>query len=339
MRASRRGFTLIELLVVIAIIGVLIALLLPAVQSAREAARRAQCTNNLKQVALAAHNYHDAFTSLPPGRKGCCWGTWQIFILPQLEQNAAYDSFNFNGNNDPAARALGHDGNFRYFGVTNQTVANLDISAYLCPSDSGENSNPPITRTVQEFGTSKRYICKYRNYVANLGNTTLSQLDIPAFNIVFRGAPFLDMGSPNIDIGPEYSPGRTTRKTADFGAIKDGLSNTLMFSEIIIPQGRDLRGFTQWGDATGFQGFLTPNSNSPDVIDGFWCNNVAPNPPCTPVTEELDKTFAARSEHPGGVVAALCDGSVKFFKESIDVFVWRALTTSNGGEIVSADQF
>ena len=86
MRYRRLGFTLIELLVVIAIIAVLISLLLPAVQSAREAARRAQCTNNLKQIGIAMHSYHDQMGSLPPGMKGCCWGTWLIFVLPQIEQ-------------------------------------------------------------------------------------------------------------------------------------------------------------------------------------------------------------------------------------------------------------
>ncbi|MEW4569057.1 DUF1559 domain-containing protein [Tautonia sp. JC769] len=329
-KTSRKGFTLIELLVVIAIIGVLIALLLPAVQSAREAARRAQCTNNLKQVALAMHNYHDTFGSLAPGRKGCCWGTWQLFILPQLEQVAAYNSFNFDGNN-----AGGPDGTHRYFGVVNHTSANLVISSYMCPSDSGSNPANPITANVN--GTI--YECKYRNYVINMGNTTVTQLNMPAFGINFGGAPFYDMGSPNIDIAPEYYPGRTTRKVVGFSSIKDGLSNTLMNSEVIIANGRDLRGFTQWGDAVGFSGFLTPNSKSPDVIDDYWCNRQPPNPPCTPNTSELDKTYAARSYHPGGVNAAMADGSVKFVKDTINVFVWRSLSTTNGGEVISADQF
>ena len=107
MLRSRRGFTLIELLVVIAIIAVLIGLLLPAVQAAREAARRAQCVNNLKQVALAVHNYHDTVGTFPPARKGCCWGTWQVFLLPFIEQSAAFNSFNSVGNNAvPARHAL-----------------------------------------------------------------------------------------------------------------------------------------------------------------------------------------------------------------------------------------
>ena len=97
MHSGKRGFTLIELLVVIAIIAVLIALLLPAVQAAREAARRAQCVNNLKQIGLAMHGYHDVENVLPPGKKGCCWGTWLVFVLPYLEQQPLYNAWNSNG--------------------------------------------------------------------------------------------------------------------------------------------------------------------------------------------------------------------------------------------------
>jgi prepilin-type N-terminal cleavage/methylation domain-containing protein len=97
MRKQRAGFTLIELLVVIAIIAVLIALLLPAVQAAREAARRSQCVNNLKQIGLAMHNYESSNGSLPPGQKSCCWGTWLVFLLPQVEQQALFNAWNFGG--------------------------------------------------------------------------------------------------------------------------------------------------------------------------------------------------------------------------------------------------
>ena len=112
MRIPRRGFTLIELLVVIAIIAVLIALLLPAVQAAREAARRAQCINNLKQIGLAMHNYESSNGSFPPGEKGCCWGTWHVFILPFVEQSALYNAWNSYGNNVPSGGAA--DGYLRY---------------------------------------------------------------------------------------------------------------------------------------------------------------------------------------------------------------------------------
>src|SRR4051812_19719668 len=131
MRNRRRGFTLIELLVVIAIIAVLISLLLPAVQSAREAARRAQCTNNLKQIGIAMHSYHDQQGSLPPGMKGCCWGTWLIFVLPQIEQTQMYNAWNTYGND----RYSNADGDFRYGGAVNLTVTRSRISTYYCPSD------------------------------------------------------------------------------------------------------------------------------------------------------------------------------------------------------------
>ena len=97
MRYRRPAFTLIELLVVIAIIAVLIALLLPAVQAAREAARRIQCTNNLKQIGLAMHNYHDVNGCLPPGVKGCCWGSWIVYILPYIEQQNMFNAWNSTG--------------------------------------------------------------------------------------------------------------------------------------------------------------------------------------------------------------------------------------------------
>jgi prepilin-type N-terminal cleavage/methylation domain-containing protein/prepilin-type processing-associated H-X9-DG protein len=334
MSRHRRGFTLIELLVVIAIIAVLIALLLPAVQSAREAARRAQCTNNLKQIGLAVHNYHDANLVFPPARKGCCWGTWNIFILPQLEQAAAYNAWNSYGNN-----VNGPDGSHRYFGSVNWTVANMSISAYLCPSDFGTNPNNPVTNAV--------YKCQFRNYVVNLGNTNVGQMNFPAAvtppTIMFAGAPFYDEGSPNIDIQPAstYYPGRNTRNIVGLSAITDGTSNTLAVSEVIMSQGSgDLRGFTQWGDAAGFETNIGPNSTSPDVHD--WSTNWPNGPPLQALASPLgpnDKYYAARSRHPGGVNSLMADGHVQFVKDSINVLVWQGLGSRNGGEVVSSDAY
>ena len=109
MNFRRLGFTLVELLVVIAIIALVIAILLPAVPAARETARRTQCTNNLRQIGLAMHEYHDHLGSLPPGVKGCCWGTWLLFILPCIEQESLFNAWNFAGNNrDDADRSRRH---------------------------------------------------------------------------------------------------------------------------------------------------------------------------------------------------------------------------------------
>jgi len=336
MLRSRRGFTLIELLVVIAIIAVLIGLLLPAVQAAREAARRAQCVNNLKQIALAMHNYHDTNGSFPPARKGCCWGTWNISILPFIEQTQIFNAWNSVGNN-----LVGPD--MRYFGSQNWTVANMIISAYLCPSDRGGNPNNPVTATSPD---GIKYECKFRNYVVNMGNTGIGQMNFPAsvtpIQIPFLGAPFYDMGSPNIDIDDKvYAPGRTTRNLVGIAGITDGTSNTLAVSEVIMSQSnKDLRGFTQWGDAAGFTTNIGPNSPSPDVHD--WCDNTIKfDPPllCLGSLSGNDKFYAARSRHPGGVNTAMCDGSVRFAKNTTNIFIWRALSTTNGGEVISADAF
>ncbi|MFO0952721.1 MAG: DUF1559 domain-containing protein [Isosphaeraceae bacterium] len=333
-----RGFTLIELLVVIAIIAVLIALLLPAVQSAREAARRAQCVNNLKQLGLGIHNYESTHGVFPPARKGCCWGSWNIFLMPYIEQGQVYNSWNSTGNNSGQAGYF----DIRYFSSQNWTVANTVVNTLLCPSDLGGNSNNPIKATANGV----TYECKFRNYVVNLGNTNIGQMDFPANvanpTIRFAGAPFYDMGSPNIDIQPvaTYAPGRNTRNLATIASITDGTSNTAAFSEVIMSQGTgDLRGFTQWGDAVGFMSNTTPNSPSPDTHD--WCTNWSNGPPlaCLGSLGPNDKYYAARSRHPGGVNAAMSDGSVRFFKNSINLFVWRGVTTSAGGEVLSADSY
>ena len=135
-RTSRRGFTLIELLVVIAIIAVLIALLLPAVQAAREAARRAQCVNNMKQIGLAMHNYESSNGCFPPGEKGCCWGTWNVFILPYVEQSALFNAWNSMGNNVPSGGA--YDGYLRYARIREHHGDQFTAGQRLCLPDRPE---------------------------------------------------------------------------------------------------------------------------------------------------------------------------------------------------------
>ncbi len=324
MNAHPRGFTLIELLVVIGIIAVLTAILLPAVQSAREAARRSQCVNNLKQIGLAMHQYHDAHGVLPPGKKGCCWGTWLVYTLPYLEQQPLFDAWNSCGIN-AAGAPPGYDVDLRYFGVANQTVTSTLIAAYLCPTD---QTNAPISATTN----GKTYACTSQNYAVNFGNTLVIQTDFQG--IVFGGAPFVDIGSPDGD----YS--QPARSTVGFNAFQDGLSNTMLNAEVIVGQGQDLRGFSWWGDAATFETFLTPNSSFPDVMfSPYYCINQPPNPPCISATTALPDNYGSRSRHVGGVNVAMGDDSVRFVKNSINVRTWRAMSTTHGGEIISADQY
>jgi len=321
MNLRRRGFTLIELLVVIAIIAVLIALLLPAVQAAREAARRAQCVNNLKQIGLGMHNYESIFSSLPPGKNECCWATWTYYILPHMEQTALLNSWNFgNRKVDPGGSY------FVYGGKANLTATVVLIGPYVCPSDSQSyySVNYP----------------KY-NYAANWGNTSIGiypfapnpnpGLD-PVQNlkgVQFGGAPFGEM---------------STVGTIRFAGIVDGLSNTLMMSEVIQGKGTtDIRGFTIWGDASGFTSWITPNSLLPDVLyaAGKCSNGLLNNPPCVGYqTSDTDPSYyGSRSLHPGVVNSLFCDGSVKSVKNSVNLSTWRALSTTRGGEITSSDSF
>jgi len=176
-RTHRHGFTLIELLVVIAIIGILIALLLPAVQKIREAAARIQCANNLKQLGLAAHNYHDAAGKLPPaiGKNGCCWGTWMVAILPYEEQGNLYQGYsNFGGLDWTGPR-------YNTAGSSNRVVTSARLKIFTCPSD---NQNAKGVTTEH-------------NYVLNAGNTSFYQTSLPtgctpgtSGCTPFLGAPF-----------------------------------------------------------------------------------------------------------------------------------------------------
>ncbi len=327
MRFRPRGFTLIELLVVIAIIAVLIALILPAVQSAREAARRAQCANNLKQIGLAMHNYATVTDTTPPGWKGCCWGTWLIYVMPYLEQNTLYDSWNFSGNNIWGGN---FDSPFRYGGPTNLTVSSTRVSSYYCPSDGGNTSlvggqSWPVTS---------------QNYVVNFGNTSATQ-DTTLDGVVFLGAPFTDIGSPVTAIyGSSTSPA-AIGGIIRLSAITDGLSNTMLTSEVIVGQGYDLRGFSWWFEGAAFEAYLGPNSTLPDLMQSQgYCNypNLN-NPPCIQAPSIVSITNAARSRHPGGVNVGMADGSVRNIRNSINLFTWRALSTTQGGEIISGDSF
>lgn len=297
----RRGFTLVELLVVIAIIGVLVALLLPAVQQAREAARRMQCSNNLKQIGLGMHNYHDTFNSFPAGTYACCWGTWQVAMLPFIEQNNLYEQYNIN---DKFVTSTS-----RYSGSDNTDVTTVRLDAFTCPSDT---PNKPLSSGITSH-----------NYGANFGNTGYAQ-QADLNGVIFRQAPF------------SYISNNATPKYYGFQSIVDGTSNTLLVAEKLQGTGQDLRAFSWWGDGSSFTTYLPPNSTQPDrIYSASYCNNLPEaNLPCDVTTASAPTMFAARSRHPGGVQVALCDGSARFVAETIQIDIWRGLSTTHGQEVL-----
>jgi prepilin-type N-terminal cleavage/methylation domain-containing protein/prepilin-type processing-associated H-X9-DG protein len=332
MKTPHRGFTLIELLVVIAIIAVLIALLLPAVQAAREAARRAQCVNNMKQIGIAMHNYHDSIGSLPPGIKGCCYGSWQVYVLPWIEQQSLFNAWNNLGSNNPNGGPF--DSVLRYSGAANTTVTQRHVNAYKCPSDGG-NMTPTSSNNITSH-----------NIVVNFGNTDLDQ-NTPYFGVTFQGAPFADIGAPL----PDQNTGQNgtgvlasiVNGVFSFNSLTDGLSNTLMTSEVIVGQGGDLRGFGWWSNGAIFSSWGTPNTSVLDILPSasYCVRAIITNPPCDPKGQSATSglIISARSRHPGGVNVGMCDGSIKFVKNSISLNVWRALSTSHGSEVIGSDSY
>jgi len=313
------GFTLVELLVVIAIIGVLVALLLPAVQAARESARRAQCSNNLKQLGIAVQNYADTNKSaFPVGEYSCCWGTWLVGLLPYIEQKPLFDNYKFFGAvQNAAGNAISQtDSTTRYGGSQNLPVTRLRIQAYTCPSDAVVDA-PNLRSGIT-----------WHNYVANHGNTTEQRLAtfgkmLTGQDNRFKGAPFIFVGSVN-----------SNPQVVRLADIFDGLSNTLAFSETVQGHSNDLRGFAWWNGGAHFETYLSPNSSQPDILEdiSYCVPTDGYNPPCAGPTSANPTNIAARSRHPNGVMACLCDGSVRFIANSINLDTWRGLGTAAGKE-------
>ena len=351
-RLNRNGFTLIELLVVIAIIAVLISLLLPAVQSAREAARRAQCVNNLKQLGLSLHNYESATGSFPWGCGAEGWTDWaaQALLLPYLEQTPIYNTINFlppTGGfyNGPSATepASFNGGN----PTPNNTALVTKISMFYCPSDLDRLSN----------------IEGHNNYMMCAGSDADS---------LFY---YKNNGIPTNFAGIAAFMGGTNVRPVRFSDIADGTSNTAAFSELVKSLGPGP--FTGVYDplkpsstAMGINATLTLNPASdyticvanPPVPTGtswtgtpsgayWWTGNcyftrydhvMPPNTWSCEVSDPVQgygESISASSHHPGGVNVGFCDGSVKFIKDTVNRSTWWALGTKANGEVLSSDSY
>jgi prepilin-type N-terminal cleavage/methylation domain-containing protein/prepilin-type processing-associated H-X9-DG protein len=330
-RAHRRGFTLIELLVVIAIIGVLIALLLPAVQMAREAARRIQCTNNLKQMALAVMNYESNHGGLPPTGNAAVSNSFSMKprVLFFMEQVATYNALNQS---------------FPYSDATNWSIRVMQISTFLCPSD----GNVPSTTATLNGVTAQ---VGYTSYGNNIGTYYWNQnnIDGPAYRVGGEAAVTLAAvtdGTSNTAIWCEWVRGRYRQGT-------DGPHQTYV-TTLASHQAYPLATLAascqaSKGFYTGIGAFLPAwDQNGDDWMHnncaqgGCYTHIMNPNKrACFFSDETSSHTFytivGASSFHPGGVNLALLDGSVRFIKDTISQSTWWALATKAGGEVISSD--
>jgi prepilin-type processing-associated H-X9-DG protein len=310
-------------LVVIAIIGILVALLLPAIQAAREAARRAQCVNNLKQLGIAINNYHDTYKQLPIGNHSCCCGTWAMSILQFIEERQLGDLYTWmpKDSTSYAISTYTYDSSVAP-APNNLQVVKTRIASMTCPSDT-----PQTTVATADSGITPGMTM--HNYAANYGNTSHTGISCPgpasALCVKFLGSPF---------VGYDGAP--SDERPVNFRKITDGLSKTMAFAETVQGEDGDLRGLIWWGWSAGFETFATPNGNDPDYLQQMkYCVETGANPPCQPAAGPKFGAVA-RSRHPGGVNAVMCDGSVKFVTDDVDFTIWQAASTSQGGEAYGA---
>jgi prepilin-type processing-associated H-X9-DG protein len=347
--------------VVIAIIGVLIALLLPAVQAAREAARRMSCSNKQKQIALACHNHADTNGEcLPTGARSSNHLTWAIFILPYIEQESLYNSFHININDS--------SGSTLYYASPNVNLFHIKrISTYTCPSSSleegwyntgmefykynyvvcGGNTASPLMRR----GDTDVYYTAYglHDVYGWVGsrNEWSSELGTSDDSVKLNVALFGMSQNPSAFVGTSIDS--TLFAAVPLSLATDGLSNTVLLSETVQTAsdkshstGRsDLRGIVHDGYGAFFSTYYEPNSTLADEIQSSaYCHTpTVPLTPCAPCivgTRALIDRLSARSLHTGGVNAAFGDGSVHFISNTINRTLWRNLGDAADGNPVSA---
>ena len=349
----RNGFTLVELLVVIAIIGILIGMLLPAVQQVREAARRTSCSNNIRQLGLAVHNYESTFRSFPmacglseadDGDTGSPYLlTWYghtayAKLLPFMEQNNLYDRFNFRLSAvDAKTNTVDEAGNYLQNAVISQVTTAVEIASFVCPSDINDG---PVLLDWNSRGYSQgwhgitSYLCNGGTHSTYFGDADMQ--DNGTFYMTGPGSDPFDQDN----LEPNAKP-------CEMGGIIDGTSNTFLFGERyhfdknfdeILHNGQTqysrypIKGWGAWGWIGGGNG--TSHIFGSTRLDAPI--NYKTPPDATPNYSNVNLRLSAfGSGHPGGANFCLSDGSVKFFKETINMVTYQALSTRAEGEVIT----
>ena len=311
--SRRRGFTLVELLVVIAIIGVLVGLLLPAVQSAREAARRIQCTNQVKNLGLAMHNHHDSQNKFP---YGFSWmeALWSAPVLPYVEETALYDTLVWQE---------GTIGNWDYNGSPNEAACGTVVSVFRCPSMA-------VPEHIDNQGIPGRVPTSYRACAgSNIWSDDMSTLS--------RGGSLVPAGAKALEEHPLngifYGDSQTT-----MGGIKDGTSKTIMIGESYTDPTyvKDGQGMDYWlfgSPQTG--GWRIGGLGGTEYSEGLGSTGPRMNSRLDPTIPGTVMEMSFGSYHPAGAIFGFADGSVRFLVEDMDYLVYQGMGSRNGGEVGS----